>query len=173
MFEYRDIIMRQIEKEDLEFVKEIRNHYSTWKYLTTIGMFSSEKQNRWYSAISESPNVEYYIVTSKIGEKIGYIRFDEIDWINRSVRIGADIHMQYRNKGYGKKVYDLVLKFCFNFLNFNRIWLLVIENNEVALNLYRKKGFKEEGRMRKAIYRDKKYYDYIMMSILKEEYKND
>jgi len=81
--------------------------------------------------------------------------------------------MQYRNKGYGKKVYDLILKFCFNYLNFNRIWLLVIENNEIALNLYKKKGFKEEGRMREAIYRHEKYYDYIMMSILKEEYKND
>ncbi|MCK4252509.1 GNAT family N-acetyltransferase [candidate division WOR-3 bacterium] len=173
MFEYGDIILQQIEKEDLEFVKEIRNHYSTWKYLTTIGMFSSEKQNKWFSTITESLDVNYYIILSKEWKKIGYVRFDEIDWINRSVRVGADIHMQYRNKGYGKKVYKLILEFCFNYLNFNRAWLLVMENNEVALKLYKKIGFRTEGVMRNAIYRDGKYYGYIMMSILKEEYKND
>lgn len=136
-------------------------------------MFNSEQENKWFSYITESPNTKYYIVISEKEEKIGYVRFDEIDLANRSVRVGADIHVKYRGKGYGEKTYRLILEFCFKYLNFNRVWLLVMENNEVALNLYKKIGFKEEGVMRKAIYRDGKYYDYIMMSILKEEYKND
>jgi RimJ/RimL family protein N-acetyltransferase len=53
----------------------------------------------------------------------------------------------------------------------NRLWLLVLENNKVALSLYRKAGFVEEGRQRKAIFRDGRYLDYLMMSILRSEYE--
>jgi putative acetyltransferase len=48
----------------------------------------------------------------------------------------------------------------------SRIELLVFERNEAAIHLYRKFGFVVEGRRRKAIFRDGKYLDDLMMARL-------
>jgi diamine N-acetyltransferase len=54
----------------------------------------------------------------------------------------------------------------------NRLWLLVLENNEPAKNLYKKMGFVNEGVQRQAIFKEGQYHDYIMMSLLRGEYEN-
>lgn len=38
------------------------------------------------------------------------------------------------------------------------------------MKAYKKAGFKEEGRLRQASYRDSKYHDKIVMSILRKEW---
>ena len=42
--------------------------------------------------------------------------------------------------------------------------------NERAIACYKKCGFKEIGRRRKCVYIDGKYYDVVIMDILKEEF---
>jgi len=42
----------------------------------------------------------------------------------------------------------------------------------VAKRLYEKVGFKEEGIMREAIFRNGVYHDYVVMSILEDEYRD-
>jgi len=142
----------------------------TWMDLGTINMLNTYKQDKWFENISSNPKCEYYIINTE-KEKIGLVRMDEIDYINRSIRVGGDIKTEFRNKGYGTLMMELILVYCFNYLNFNRIWLMVMNNNFAAKKIYKKLGFKEEGRQREALYRTGSYHDYIMMSILKEEYK--
>ena len=173
MYSSNGLSIRKIERSDLEFMKEIRNDYSTWRFLTSIGMFTDENQEEWFAAISSSSKVEYYIVSNEDGTDIGYIRCDEIDRTNSNIRVGSDIHMKFRNMGYGKRTYRLILDYCFNHLNVHRVWLQVMETNEIALRVYRDLGFREEGRMRESIYREGKYHDYIVMSILRGEYSDD
>ena len=96
---------------------------------------------------------------------------DEVDHINRSIRVGADVVPALRGKGFGKAIYSAIKKYCFDYLNMHRVWLAVLEANERAIGLYRKVGFKEEGRYREAVFRDGRYQDYILMSILEVEYR--
>lgn len=168
MFSYLDLSMKPIEEEDLEKLRKLRNDPSTWKHLGSVGMISKEEQAKWFQSLRSSER--YYLVETDLAVGIGLIRTDKIDLVNRSIRIGADIFPGMRGLGYGTKIYDMLLRYCFDYLNMNRVWLLVLENNTIAQHLYRKLGFRLEGTMRKAIYRDGKYLDYHIMSILKEEY---
>jgi RimJ/RimL family protein N-acetyltransferase len=93
---------------------------------------------------------------------------DEIDLQNRSVRVGADVAVLKRRQGYGVGIYEALKKYCFDDLGMHRIWLLVLETNRPARALYRKVGFAEEGRMKKAIWRGGCWVDYVSMSTLKE-----
>ncbi|MGF1706000.1 GNAT family N-acetyltransferase [Enterovibrio baiacu] len=163
-----------IEESDLSFVKEIRLDETTSCQLGTFLFTNDYCQRKWFEQISSKTDMMFLIFEKQnLGnewESIGYVRLTDIDRINLSVCIGADVHMSFRGKGFGTRIYELVFKLCFNNWNMNRLWLLVIDYNETALALYKKVGFTEEGAQRQAIYRNGLYHNYVMMSLLKEEY---
>jgi len=49
-------------------------------------------------------------------------------------------------------------------LGLHRIWLTVSEFNYGGIKSYKNLGFIEEGRMKDACFRDKKFHDKIVMS---------
>ena len=57
-------------------------------------------------------------------------------------------------------------------MNFRNISLNVFEYNEAAYNLYKKIGFKEVGRLRKAAEILGETYDIIIMDMLREEFQS-
>lgn len=166
--------LRMLEEKDLSFVKDLRLDYSTAINLGTFLFTNDFCQQKWFEYISASPK-EMFLIYEEMDEdfswhKVGYVRLSDIDRINSSVCIGADINSRERGKGFGVKIYNIALKLCFDYWNINRVWLLVIEYNKPAIKLYQKMGFVEEGVQRNAIFRDGSYHNYIMMSLLKEEY---
>jgi len=170
MFKFVGVYIRPIEEDDLPKLASLRADPRVWVNLGDITMVTLKQQLVWYKRVHTNPKIRYFILYSDKIDFIGVVRMDEIDLINRSARIGGDILPKYQGKGYGTKMYKLLLKYCFDFLNLHRVWLLVLESNTVALNLYKKAGFVEEGRQRMAIFRDGKFIDYIMMSLLQSEY---
>lgn len=168
MFVFGNIALRQIEFDDLEVVRNIRNDQSTWENLSVVGMITREQQELWYKKMAQSSDKKYYVVVSE-SNVVGVVRTDEIDWVNKSIRVGVDIDMNCRRKGYGTATYKAIKEYFFNYMNFNRIWLEVLETNSAGIGLYKKVGFIEEGRKRQAVYRKGRYIDYVIMSILKCE----
>lgn len=179
MFSFNGVYIRAIEEEDLSFLSECRNNPETWKYLGALDFVNEVKQLQWWRTASLDKSKAYFVFCLREHPlltpltKIGFIRMDEIDHFNKSIRIGGDIHPDFRGKGYGTKMYKLLLEYCFNQLNMHRVWLLVLADNYVAMNLYNKMGLRGEGTQREAIFRDGKYQDYVMMSILDSEYKKN
>lgn len=170
MFPYKQIYFRPVEEKDLENIRRTRNDVSTWMNLTDITMTDRHSQLEWFKGLSkQSKSKRYYTVCTGKDKFVGLIRMDEFDWTNKSVRVGCDVAKELRGKGYGKMVMEMVVKYGFDYLNMHRLWLLVLETNERAKHVYESVGFKEEGRYRESIFRDGKYYDYICMSVLKEE----
>lgn len=172
MFVHKGICIRAIEQVDLPFLTECRNYPETWMYLGTLDFSNEAKQQAWWQASSLDKSKAYFILCLENGTKIGFVRLDEIDHFNKSIRVGGDIHPDFRGKGYGTEMYKLLLEYCFNQLNMYRVWLFVVNFNKIAIELYTKMGFQIEGIQRKAVFRNGVYNDYIMMSILRNEHKH-
>ena len=178
MFIHGDVAFRPVERQDLEILRRLRNEASTFLQLTDVRMVTPAMQESWFERISAATGKAYFSVfkvdrefpVMVIDKLVGVIRFDEIDHANRSVRVGCDILPSERGKGLGTAAFNALMKYCFDHWNMNRLWLCVLDNNAVAKKVYKNAGFKDEGRMRKAIWRDGMYRDYIVMSILKDEY---
>ena len=102
---------------------------------------------------------------------IGSIGFFNLDQRNRSSEFGVMIgEKRYWNNGFGTEAVRMLCQHGFNTLNLNRIYLRVYENNPSAIRAYEKAGFTHEGRQRQAEFRDGKYMDILVMSILKNEF---
>jgi RimJ/RimL family protein N-acetyltransferase len=76
-----------------------------------------------------------------------------------------------RGKGYGTEVTRLMVGYAFETLNLNRVTLQVYEYNPRGMRTYEKVGFRREGVLRQDTYRDGRYWDTIVMGILREEWK--
>jgi RimJ/RimL family protein N-acetyltransferase len=74
-------------------------------------------------------------------------------------------------KGYGTEVGHLLLDYAFRKLGFHRISIGVVGFNVRALGFWQSLGFKKEGVERDGYYCDGKFSDFVMMSILEEEFK--
>jgi diamine N-acetyltransferase len=165
--------LRPLEKSDLQWLQAHRNDQSTWMNLTDIRMVSMDQEEQWFSGIQRDPARMCLVIedcSRLVPKSIGIIKLSQIDWINRSLSIAADIAPDSRGSGYGKALWPLILKYCFQFLNMNRVWFLVADWNSVGKHIYTKVGFKTEGVMRQALYRDGQYHDYILMGMLRSEY---
>jgi len=74
-------------------------------------------------------------------------------------------------KGYGPEATGLLVRYAFETLNLNRVWLHVYEYNQRGLRAYEKAGFKHEGVLRQDHFCEGRYWDTIAMAILREEWQ--
>jgi RimJ/RimL family protein N-acetyltransferase len=65
-----------------------------------------------------------------------------------------------------------MVKHCFETLNLHRVWLHVFEYNPRGQKAYLKVGFQREGVLRQSIFREGRYWDTIVMAILREDWNN-
>lgn len=87
----------------------------------------------------------------------------------------ADVTMiigekEFRGKGLASEALRLLLDYAFGELNMHRLAIGVVGFNERALAWWSKMGFRQEGIQRDGYFYDHKYHDFIMMSLLAEEY---
>ncbi|HXP09063.1 MAG TPA: GNAT family protein [Acidobacteriaceae bacterium] len=73
------------------------------------------------------------------------------------------------NQGTGKKFLSEIADRAFGEYGAHRLFLDVFVNNDRALHVYEAFGFRKEGIMRDAIYRDGSYHSLVLMSLLDGE----
>lgn len=100
-------------------------------------------------------------------ELIGYLssfrgKYNRIRHVSYSV---VGIRKKYRSKGIGRKLFEELFIWAYE-NNIKRLELTVACNNIIAINLYKKVGFKVEGLKKRAIFKDGLYYDEYYMSKL-------
>lgn len=162
--------IRLIDKSDSQSLVNLRNDPVVYENLGTHAFLNSVTQEEFVTSVSKSDKMKYFISENDNGEKIGLIRMTEIDRINRSVCVGSDIFKEFRGKGFARTIYSAIFQIAFNVWGMNRVWLLVLESNKIAYELYKKVGFIEEGKYRMAVFKNGKFEDYILMGLLENEF---
>jgi len=162
--------LRPFEIEDIDQILPHFNDEEVRQYLAVIFPVNKLVERNFIESLyKDDKNILLGMEVN--GTLIGSIGLHRIDWVNRSTELGIVIfRKEYWNKGYGTKAIDLMLKYAFKYLNMNRVSLKVYEYNERAIHVYEKCGFKVEGRLRKAKFFKGRYWDVLVMGILRDEY---
>lgn len=169
------ICLRNIENNDKETLKELINDEEISK--SVVGWskpISATEHTIWFDNLKDD-NSFRYIISSKIDKTktYGTAIISKIDWKNRSCSIDIKLLMKFQGNGYGSEAIELLKQYIFEELNMNRIFLNILEYNTKSIKLFEKMGFIQEGIKRKAIFKNGKYNDLIVYSLLKEEYVNE
>lgn len=149
---------------DSEYMREVDSDYMRPK--------SEEDIIEDYKQYGTGTNtVDFRIRTLQGDQLIGFISIHSIEWNNQAGILSIGIgEPDFRSKGYGTEAIRLMLKYAFHELNLERVGLDVIASNLRAIHVYEKCGFVKEGTLRRAVSRDGKRIDCLVMGILKSEW---
>lgn len=118
----------------------------------------------------ESPDSISYIIEVD-GKPIGTCGLYLIQWRARRAQFNILIgEPESWGKGYGTEALRLLLDHAFNVLNLNSVNLGVNAENKGAIRSYEKAGFSRDGVRPEFIYRNGRYYDLVVMTILREQF---
>lgn len=105
-------------------------------------------------------------------DPIGVISLMNVSTANGAAELSVIVgDPQDRRHGFGAEAIELLLDYAFDELGLNRVSLSVFEFNEDAISTYGDLGFREEGRLRRALKRDGAFHDAILMSVLASEWR--
>ncbi len=105
-------------------------------------------------------------------DHVGNVSLQKINWINRSGEIAILIgKKKYWNKGVGSEAYKLLIDYGFNTLNLNRISSGLMISNYGMIKICEKNQMEKEVVMREFLYKNGKYIDAVIYSILLRDFK--
>jgi RimJ/RimL family protein N-acetyltransferase len=83
---------------------------------------------------------------------------------NHSAEIGFWLGEEYWGKKIMTNVIKQIVKYCFNKLNLRRIEAKFLVANAASKKILEKNKFKLEGVLRKALFKNNKFYDLVLMA---------
>jgi RimJ/RimL family protein N-acetyltransferase len=167
------VILRAIEKEDLELIQkwsndpEINYMLGGWHFPS-----SNQDQEKWFnSLLVNSVNQRFAIHTPDLG-LIGMANLVEVNWKDRNAFHGMLLgDKDMRGKGYGVDTIMAISRYAFEELGMMRMNGSMISYNESSIGVYTKKcGWKVEGIKKNAYFRKNQWWDQVIVGITREDY---
>jgi len=131
------------------------------------------REMEWIQKLyTNDEDVVFAIVKNDGGEHIGICGLHQMGPIDRFGVAGIIIgEPSLWGQGFGTEAMRLLIAHGFDVLNLHRIELAVYENNPRAMKSYTKLGFVEEGRLRQKRFKNGRWLDEVIMSILRTEWR--
>lgn len=166
-----NIYLREIEISDTEDIIRWRNQEEVRKFFINQQPFTRQGHLDWFHNMIQTGKAVQFIITNKNDNKsIGSVYLRDIDYDHSKCEYGIFIgEPDYKGCGIGTQAAKLTIKYAFEVLQLNRIFLRVFADNERAIHSYQKAGFKLEGCFRQDVFVNQKFKDVIYMAILKKE----
>ena len=172
MLEGKSVYLRPAEMSDLDLFVELKADFSSLEMLATkLSPISPDAVNIWLKKSSESfEPTKFTILDKDSSEKVGYIGFENINFVEGHSGFGFFIRSSFRGKGFGSEALRLILEYGFLHLRLRRIYTEILETNRASQAVVKKLGFIEEGRLRKQAFRNGLCFDLLVFGILTEDY---
>ena len=123
------------------------------------------KVAEWIATIDNRAGVTLTAISLSDNRPVGYVNVSDIDAISGTCRIGLAIFAPAdRGKGLGRRIMDLMLAYCREWLNIRKVNLIVLADNKAAVTLYEKCGFVIEGTLKDEYFLDGRYRTALTMA---------
>lgn len=166
----KEVIIREAEKEDAQLMIDFYNLVGGETDFLSFGKNEFNKTLKEYEGYIESTKLENnsIILLGTIGDEIVGIASIDSSQKSRTKHVGTlgiVIGKQYCGLGLGTKIMDQLIEWANSNKITKKVSLLTSEDNNIAIELYKKFGFEQEGILKKDNYINGVYYNTILMSL--------
>ncbi len=162
------VTLSTIDSCDLDVLRAWRNDPGIYKWCRQENLINDVDQLAWFGSLKNNPRVRMYSIIG--GDHfVGVCGLTDIEPINRNAEFSLYISPDSQKEGFGVMALKTLLDLGFKWFNLNMIWGETFEGNH-ALKIFTSLGFKQDGIRRQFYYKNGKYLDCHLVSILKEEW---
>lgn len=165
-----DVRCRRLREEDLALVMDWRMRPYITRYMNTDPQLTLEGQRRWFERISNDDSQMHWLVTFD-GAPIGVMNVVDIDRVNRHCSWGYYVaERKYRSFKLALYLEWNLYDYVFDELKLHKLCNETFVENEYAVQLHQMCGSHQDGVMRDHIFKNGKFYDVSVGSIIAEEW---
>lgn len=161
--------LRPLEREDLRFVHELDNNETVMHYWFEEPYEAFVELCDLYDKHIHDQSERRFIAESG-SVRVGLVELVEINHIHRRAEFQIIIAPTHQGKGFATQATRLAMDYAFTVLNLYKLFLIVDIENERAVKVYSKLGFREEGRLRHEFFVDGEYRDVLRMAMFQPDY---
>lgn len=145
----KNIFLRALEPEDLEFIHAIENDESIWEISNTQTPYSKflikQYLDHAHKDIFEVKQLRL-VISSYENVPLGMIDLFDFDFKNRRAGVGILVkEPNDRLKGFGREALELLINYCFTHLDLHQLYCNISEENDASIKLFSNQGFKNIG----------------------------
>jgi Acetyltransferases, including N-acetylases of ribosomal proteins len=165
------VYLRPLERADTPLLQTWVNDQDVIRNLLNFRPMNLQGEEEFLDKVTRDPDLLVLGIALRSDDRlIGDVGLHRIQSRDRQAGLGILIGEKAEwSKGYGTEATRLIVRYAFDVLNLNRVWLHVLEDNQRGRRAYEKVGFKVEGVLRQAGFREGRYMDMITMGILRGE----
>jgi RimJ/RimL family protein N-acetyltransferase len=163
------VYLKALDSTDIAELRSWRNDKRIWHWCRQYDLISDCQQERWFKDQDSDPTIHMYTVWTQSG-KCGVCGFTSHDRHNRKAEFSLYIDPEKHGAGVGKMALKTLISHGFNNLNLHSIWGESFKGNP-AIKMFKEIGMSFDGTRRDAYFRDGKYIDADLFSILEKEWK--
>lgn len=163
------MIIRELSEQDLVTRVAWMNHFSVYKTMHYDLPVSIERTNSWFSQKDKkSDRVDLVFIFDS--ELVAMGGLTSIDQKVKKAELYIFVNPNKQGQGLGSQAIQLLCNYAFSYINLNKIYLEVDEDNSRARYLYESSSFKLDGVLRQDSIRDDKLINRCVYSLLKKEH---
>ena len=167
------VYLRPLERTDLPLLQQWVNDSKIRELTGEVKPASFASMEAFFEKVQMDSERVWFVIVLREGDRVvgeaGLLRiFYPWRTTDLSIILGDKTCWA---KGYGAEALHLLLEYAFGYLNLHRVAIGVVASNERALRFYKKAGFKQEGLQREGYYFNHAYQDFVMLSILEDEFR--
>ena len=143
--------LRALEPADADFMYEVENDASAWRYSDTIAPLSRKILRDYaltYDADPFTAGQLRLIITEEVSNTpVGIIDLYEVSQRHQRAFIGIYICKEFRGKGYAKEAIELIEDYAHNNLHLHQLGAKVEDGHANAEKLFLDRGYKLKGNL--------------------------
>ncbi len=161
--------IRPLEREDLRFVHDLDNNETVMHYWFEEPYEAFVELCDLYDKHIHDQS-ERRFVAEKDGRRVGLVELVEINHIHRRAEFQIIVAPEHQGRGYATAASKLAIEYAFFVLNLYKLYLVVDVDNAVAIAVYRKLGFRDEGVLRHEFFVNGEYRDALRMALFQPDF---
>lgn len=146
----KQLFLRALEPEDLDFIHQIENDEDLWELSTTVAPYSRFILKKYlknvHRDIYDVKQLRLAICKKESDELIGMVDLYDFDPAHHRAGIGIIIASNAeRGRGYGAEALQLITNYSFTHLEMHQLYANILEGNERSMRLFEKMNFTRVG----------------------------
>ena len=168
----KNIQLRALEPEDLQFLFDTENDESFWEVSHTQAPFSKFLLKQYlenaHLDVFEAKQLRLIIQENTNEKPVGIIDLFDFNPQHKRAGIGILIHTEHQQNGFASEALKLLIDYCFTHLNLHQLYANITSDNEKSISLFTKHQFKEIGIKKDWILSNNIFKDEILLQLIHE-----